>query len=433
MGRLSVKQLQKYALVLLFLHDTENRCAYANFDCISVPQAAVLTQAKTYEKETITPIAINTGTIVPENYGRYTNIGSWEFYGYGVVNGIFDHQTGLAKDHKVFSTNSFLAVLERQFCASSFSLRTIFSLEPATIGPCGYPLLFSTAGSADGVTVLVNRFPAHELFSELSASCCAYWGSDTCAYGYFGLPGSPALGPLFTQRIAAFYLPEGPISWQEINSTDICFGVGTLGIKVHNFGLEGSIFNGRQPDEDHWRFETPRFDSFCTRIYCYPICNIITQISWGFLKSPEELEPEVRVTRLTASASYNHNWENNFFQITGAWARNDHRPGDITNSFLLESCINLCDRHIFSTRFERIAPTDPGVFIDYRNWDDPDKQSWVTISKIGAGYLYQLPCLNCFRFSAGASANIALSPRDFVSTYGRHPFSYFLFLRFELL
>ena len=102
--------------------------------------------------------------------------------------------------------------------------------------------------------------------------------------------------------------------------------------------LEGSIFTGREPDEDRYDFDRPRFDSYSGRLSWNPTRNLALQVSYGYIKSPEELHPETKIHRTTASAIYNlplghdTNWSNTF-----VWGQNNATEEGKTQSFLIES------------------------------------------------------------------------------------------------
>ena len=57
--------------------------------------------------------------------------------------------------------------------------------------------------------------------------------------------------------------------------------------------VEGSIFTGREPDEDRYDFDRPRFDSYSGRLSWNPTQNLAMQVSYGYIKSPEALEPDL--------------------------------------------------------------------------------------------------------------------------------------------
>ena len=124
----------------------------------------------------------------------------------------------------------------------------MLSLDP-TQGKSGYPLLFQTGETADGETHLVDRQHPHDLFMELSTSYSVPLGPEGSAFVYFGLPGEPALGPpAFMHRFSAMRNPEAPLTHHWLDSTHITFGVATVGVSRGPLQLEGSWFNGREPD-----------------------------------------------------------------------------------------------------------------------------------------------------------------------------------------
>src|SRR5262249_35950002 len=61
---------------------------------------------------------------------------------------------------------------------------------------------------------------------------------------------------------------------------------------------------GREPDQFRFNFDPARFDSTAARLTFNPDPHWSLQVSWGFLKSPEQLEPAVNETRYTASATW---------------------------------------------------------------------------------------------------------------------------------
>src|SRR5215218_8270623 len=101
-----------------------------------------------------------------------------------------------------------------------------------------------------------------------------------------------------------------------LDSTHITYGVGTLGWIRGGVKLEGSVFTGREPDENRERIESPKMDSWSVRASWNPMPDWAFQVSRGHLKSPEQLEPESDVDRTTASAVYNRPLANGNWQTT---------------------------------------------------------------------------------------------------------------------
>src|SRR6185295_12989430 len=95
---------------------------------------------------------------------------------------------------------------------------------------------------------------------------------------------------------------------------------------------------------------------------CNPLRDLSLQLSYGHLHSPEGLEPLANQHRLTASATYHHNFGPLAWQTTFAWGRNivdsptgpDLHPGRVLDGFLLESAF-LAPPHSLAMRAERVT------------------------------------------------------------------------------
>ena len=239
--------------------------------------------------------------------GRHWMRGPWMLMVHGFADLVWDSQGGERGDDKLFSGNMAMLLASRPLGAGTLGLRAMASLEPETVGERGYPLLLQTGETADGETRLIDRQHPHDFLMELSASYSLPVGERGSVFGYLAMPGEPALGPpVFMHRFSGQENPEAPISHHWLDSTHITFGVATAGYVWDRFKLEGSLFTGREPDSERWNFDSPKFDSYSTRLSWNPTPDWALQASWGRVKSPEELEPDVDADRTTASVSYNH-------------------------------------------------------------------------------------------------------------------------------
>ncbi len=206
------------------------------------------------------------------------------------------------------------------------------------MGARGYPLLLASGETADGKTPLIDRQHPHDLVMEMAASYShAFTGTDS-AFVYLGYPGEPALGPpAFMHRASGMDIPEAPVTHHWLDSTHITFGVATLGYVHDDWKVEVSQFTGREPDKFRFDFDSARFDSTSARLSWNPTPNWAFQVSWGFLKSPEQLAPEINETRYTASAMYVLPLgEEGSLAATLAWGRKQLSDGVGLNGFLLE-------------------------------------------------------------------------------------------------
>ncbi|MBW8777790.1 MAG: hypothetical protein JF585_01045 [Burkholderiales bacterium] len=352
--------------------------------------------------------------------------GDWMLMAHGFVNGIYDRQSGPRGDEKWFTESMAMLMAQRPLGQGKFGLRAMLSLDP-TMGKSGYPLLFETGETANGTTPLVDRQHPHDAFMELSASYSLPVGRDSAVFVYGGLPGEPALGPsAFMHRFSGMRNPEAPLTHHWLDSTHITFGVLTLGGSSGPWKFEASSFNGREPDQNRWDIETREFDSWSTRLSFNPTAAWSMQVSYGDLKSPEQLEPDVRVRRLTASATYQAETAAGPWQTTLAWGQN-HRSGpDVSErlpGWLVESTLVLHDKHTLFGRFEQVLNNE--LF----EAGGPLAGESFRIRKLSVGYIQDFARTGDVRWGLGALVGRAFAPSALDPHYGKHPTSTMVFLQ----
>ena len=239
-----------------------------------------------------------------EHMGVMRTSGDWTLMGHGVLNLVYDHQSGPRGDDKAFASGMVMGMARRPIGNGTLQFKASLSPDPL-MGKRGYPLLLASGETADGEEHLVDRQHPHDFFMELSASVSQNIGPKSSVFLYGGLPGEPAFGPpAFMHREAIMDSPEAPISHHWLDSTHISFGVVTAGIVLDRVKIEASRFNGREPDQHRWNIETAPLDSTAVRLSWNPTAELSLQGSWGKFKEPEQLEPGVDQTRWSASALY---------------------------------------------------------------------------------------------------------------------------------
>jgi hypothetical protein len=343
--------------------------------------------------------------------------GEWSVMSHGFANGVYDRQSGPRGSEKAFSTSMYLLMAQRQFGAGQLGLRGMFSLDPL-MGADGYPELLQTGETADGINPLIDRQHPHDFFMELAS---VY--EQGPAFVYLGWPGEPALGPTaYMHRASAGDNPEAPLSHHWLDSTHIVFGVATLGLKLSELKLEGSVFKGREPDQYRWDIEPPKFDSYSFRVSGQPAPGWSWQASYGFLKSPEQLEPNTDVNRYTFSVSH----DRGRLHTTFAFGRNEQLPGVKLDAYLLESAAEAKEAHNFFGRFERVEKNElfPAA--------DPRSANVYTVHKASVGYIFDFIREASVRYGLGASLGINILPAELEPVYGRLPLSFLLFVRAKL-
>jgi len=73
--------------------------------------------------------------------GLHLELGGWQTMLHGYMTGVFDHQGGRRGEDEFFSTSMLMAVARRELAPVTLGMRAMMSLEPATNGPAGYPML----------------------------------------------------------------------------------------------------------------------------------------------------------------------------------------------------------------------------------------------------------------------------------------------------
>lgn len=353
-------------------------------------------------------------------------LGDWSTMLHGYAFGVYDHQGGPRGADKLFSENMLMGMVQRSLGDGTLSLRGMFSLDPL-MGKNGYPLLLQTGETANGVTPLTDRQHPHNLFMELAGIYSQTLAADISAFLYAGYPGEPALGPpTFMHRFSGIDNPEAPISHHWLDSTHITYGVVTAGAVSGDWKIEGSIFNGREPDQYRWGFNPLRLDSESVRLSWNPGENWAFQVSYGFLKSPEQLEPNVDQHRTTTSAIYNKKLEHGNWQTTLAWGLDDNEPGHALNAWMLESAVSWY-RHTVFARAENVDKDE--LFLE----GNPLFEHVFDVSKLSVGYLYDIPVAEHLSLGIGGLGSVYALPASLKAAYGAEPLSYMLFTRVKLI
>jgi hypothetical protein len=358
--------------------------------------------------------------------GLHRMSADWMTMWHGMANGIYDDQGGPRGDTKTFSNSMLMFMARRGLADGAVGFRVMISADPL-MGKDGYPELFQTGETADGVHPLIDRQHPHNLLMEMAGTYSLDVGTDSAAFVYAGLAGEPALGPpAFMHRFSGVDNPEAPSSHHWLDSTHITYGVVTGGYVWGRVKLEASSFNGREPDQDRYDIETRHLDSYSARLSYNPIADVSMQVSSGRLASPEQLERNVAEHRSTASLSYNRMSESVQWQTTAAFGRDDPMPGTASDAWLLESAAVLSDRHTLFIRVERVAKDE--LFLP----GQPLHDRTFTIDSASVGYIYDFAHWHPLRFGVGGLVSVYRYPATLDAAYGDGPVSFMLFGRVKL-
>jgi hypothetical protein len=351
-------------------------------------------------------------------HGYHTMAGDWMVMLHGYADVAYDYQGGKRGDEKAFVASMFMGMAQRPLGGGTLGLRAMLSGDPF-MGKKGYPLLFQTGETADGVAPLTDRQHPHDAFMELAATYSVPVGSDGkgSLFGYVGLPGEPALGPpAFMHRASGVAIPEAPLTHHWLDSTHITFGVVTLGATWGGLKLEGSAFNGREPDQFRWNIETDPLDSWSARVTWNPASAWSLQASHGRLVEPEQLEPEENAERSTASVSYVRGHEGGYWATTLAAGVNEH-DGEKSPGYLLETVALIAQQ---VTLFARVESLSNGHLVPGEEFD---------IGKLTLGGSHRVATWGALTLQLGALASAYAIPTGLEGEYGSKPLSGMLFAR----
>jgi hypothetical protein len=307
-----------------------------------------------------------------------------------------------------------------------FRFNTMISFDRIAEGGDGYPLLFQTGESWKG-RPLVDRQHPHDLFSELSVAYTYAFSRRSDIYLYVGYPGEPALGSVaFMHRPSALSNPDAPISHHWNDGTHITFGVATIGYRLDKFKLEASSFTGREPDEDRYGFDKPKFDSWSGRLSFAPCAKWSLQVSHGFVKSPELLHPDEDVHRTTASAIYSLPLQHNsWLNATALWGLNKTAGHDGENAALLEASLRLSKWEVY-TRYEWVQKSSEELNLTPAEYGE---HTLYPVNALTLGLTYDVLEVAHTRLAIGGHLMGFYTSSKLHPLYGKDPMSGEIFIR----
>ena len=356
--------------------------------------------------------------------------GDWTLMFHGVAFLSDIQQSGPRGADKLFSTNWFMPMAQRKLGNGTLTLRTMLSLEPATVSDRRYPELFQQGETAYGLPIVDGQHP-HDFFMELAALYDYKLKEKTMLSIYLAPVGDPALGPpAYPHRASASEDPLATLGHHLQDSTHIASDVVTLGITHRNFRLEASGFHGREPDEDRWDIDSGTIDSWATRFTANPAQNWSFQYSIGQLDSPEALAPGENIRRMTASLMYNRPIHNGNWASMLLWGRNQSlRDGNVGNAYLIESTLKFLSRNYAWMRIENTdrtnelllgeTPLPPGFVERY----------FTRVQAYTAGYDREIGHIPHVSTAVGGQIVWYGVPDALKPTYGSHPVGIVAFLR----
>jgi len=348
-------------------------------------------------------------------------LGAWEIMAHGVVFVDYNQQGGPRGEGKAESVNWLMLMQQHKLGSGSILFREMFSAESLTSPHPGFPELFQTGETYHGQPLVDHQHP-HNVFAELALYYTVPINKNVSWLFYGAAAGDPALGPVaYMHRVSASELPLAPLSHHLQDSTHTSFGVITTGFDVSRFRIEGSVFNGHEPDEKRYTIQFAPLDSWSARLSVAPTKNWTAQYSYGRLEHPEADEPGSQ-RRQTASVEYVLPFASGSWATSVIWGRvhkvfDDHN----LNGYLLETTANFKLRNYVFSRMELVDKDE--LF--------PDNPSYPSY-RIGAytfGGARDLVQSRLWQLALGADFTFYSKPASLDSAYGQNPVSFQIFLR----
>jgi hypothetical protein len=183
---------------------------------------------------------------------------------------------------------------------------------------------------------------------------------------------------------------------------------------------------GREPDENRYNFDKPRFDSWSGRLSWNPSANWALPVSHGFIKSPELLHPDEDVNRTTASAIYSNAIStNSTFNATAVWGMNKTKGHEPENAILVEGEWRTHKWSIHS-RYEWVQKGIEELSLDENVYG---KESVFPVNAFTAGFNYDLLKLGGARLAGGSQITFYHADERLNNLYGKNPMAIEIYLR----
>ena len=340
---------------------------------------------------------------------------------HGVVFLDYNQQGGPRGEGKAESVNWLMPMQQHTSVGGTLLFREMFSAESLTAPHPGFPELFQTGETYHGQPLVDHQHP-HNVFGELALDYKHPVGDRVSWLFYGGPVGEPALGPVaYIHRASAAELPLAPLSHHLQDSTHISFGVLTTGLVIYRLKVEGSVFNGREPNEKRYSIQFAPLDSWSTRLSIAPSPNWTMQYSYGRLEHPEALEPGSQ-RRQTASVEYVRPLANGSWATTAVWGRvHKEADGHDLNGYLLETTLNFKSSYYAFSRLELVDKDE--LFSG-----NPLSPSF----RIGAytfGGERDLFQRRLWQLALGSDVTFYSKPSSLNAAYGTNPVSFEVFFR----
>ena len=211
--------------------------------------------------------------------------------------------------------------------------------------------------------------------------------------------------------------PLAPIvhHWQD--ATHVTFGVVTAGLFSHSLRLEGSIFNGREPDERRTNFDFAgrSLDSYAARLTWNPSPNWSLSGSWAYLKSPDAADPTDPLRRASVSVLGSRTLPSGAQLNTAfVFGANQHEHSEhLEPSYLAESSFQFGAIHNLFARAEYVRKDAEELVLG-----PTVSEGGFDVMALAGGYLIELGGSRPVRAGIGARGTVNFLPATLSAIYG---------------
>jgi hypothetical protein len=205
----------------------------------------------------------------------------------------------------------------------------------------------------------------------------------------------------------------------------VSFGVLTGGVFGNRWKLEGSVFNGREPDENRWDIESGPLDSWSGRLTVNPTASWSATLGYGYLHDMERLSPGESAHRVVGSVLHGAKLGAAGQVATTLVVGANVEHGHTRAMTLLESEAVLDARNTVFARLESGRKSAGELQVAL-----PDPETTFAVGAVTGGYIRELLHLKRATIGLGGMMTTSRVPKELVGTYGSgSPSSFTVFLR----
>ena len=353
--------------------------------------------------------------------GAHLMAGRWMLMLHGVAYGQYTHQEGQRGGWQAGSINWLMLSAAHPTPGGRVEIRAMGSAEPWTLGKVGYPLLLQTGETYQG-TPLHDRQHPHDLAMELSTTFEQKLAGPVSASLYLAAVGEPAAGPVaFMHRPSAVGDPFAPLTHHWQDGGHVTFGVVTAGLFTQHVKLEGSLFNGREPDEVRTNFDYRgrQLDSWAARLTLLPARDWALSGWYAYYESPEALFPADWNKNVGASVLHSRQigragvWSSAIIWGAKRHEPSLHHPVDrLTHGVTAETSVEIGRRNTLFARAEYVQKDMEELFLPH------EREQVHEVRSLAAGYVLDVVRARSAALGIGVRGAVNFIPDELAAFYG---------------